>query len=94
MQFKGDTGALRAALLVTGFLPEAGDPIYSDSHKRGTRRIKLWFADEVFRAPQEQQQALEKELIQRLGNRIQSMYFIDGFLPWVPFKSLCIQLKG
>lgn len=87
-----DIGKFRAALLLAGFFEPAECLIYNDKSK-GFRRLKLWFGTTVFNAPQEQQQALEKLLRELFGDRILSMYFIDGYSRWRPAVSLCIRLK-
>jgi hypothetical protein len=93
MHFRGDTGLFRSALMLAGFFPQAECSIFNDNHKSGGRRLKLWFADSVFKAPQEQQKALEKELRAVFGDRIKTMYFVDApYWVWCT-KSLCIQLK-
>ena len=89
--FKGDTGLFRAALLLSGFFPQSECLMFNDNHKAGTRRLKLWFADAVRNAPQEQQKVLEAHLREAFGDRIISMYFNPNFR-WIG-PALCIKLK-
>ena len=93
MNFRGDTGLFRSALMLAGFFPQAECSIFNDNHKSGGRRLKLWFADSVFKAPQEQQKALAENLREAFGDRIQKMEFIATPTWYGNFKSLCIQLK-
>jgi len=95
MQFKGDSGKFRMALLLAGFFPQSEGSIFNDNtkdHKR--RRLKLWFADPVFAASQEQQKVLEGYLKAFFGGRILSMYFIKSPTWYHGGESLCIQLQG
>lgn len=98
---KGDIGLFRGALLLAGFFGQVDSFIFNDDSKakpkQPTRRLKLWFANPVFNAPQEQQQALEGSLRDAFGERIISMYFVEAF-PWrkgakINPKSLCIRLR-
>lgn len=87
-----DIGKFRAALLLAGFFEQAECMIYNDKNK-GFRRLKLWFGTSVFNASQKQQQVLEKLLRELFGDRILSMYFIEGYAPWRISRALCIRLK-
>jgi hypothetical protein len=89
---RGDNGLFRSALLLSGFFEHSEDTIFNDKSKN-FRRLKLWFADRVFNAPQEQQQALEKLLREAFGDRILCMYFQPSYSRWSQYKSLCIRLK-
>ena len=93
--YRGDIGLFRACLMMSGFCVSAGSSIFNDDSKakpkKGTRRLKLWFADSVYEAPQEQQWALEGFLREAFGDRIIKMEFIPG--GWCDdWKSLCIKL--
>lgn len=89
-----DTGKFRTALLMAGFFRYSEGTIFNDVNKAKTwRRLKLWFADEVFNSSQKQQQVLEKELRQQFGDRILTMYFLEG-RRWSPGKALCIRLTA
>jgi len=89
---RGDAGLFRSALLLAGFFERSECSIFNDKSKN-FRRLKLWFADSVFNAPQEQQQALEKLLREAFGDRILCMYFQPSYARWQPLWSLCIRLK-
>ena len=88
-----DRKLFRSALLLAGFFDKSESTIFNDRHKDGSRRLKLWFAEQVFAAPQEQQQALEQYLREAFGDRIRSMYFSNGSRWQHKWKALCIQLK-
>jgi hypothetical protein len=101
-KFKGDIGLFRLALVEAGFNDLAKDIIFNDDSnakpKTGVRRLKLWFATEVFNAPQKQQLRLEKslrELFEHVGKEILCMYFVQNSTPYGGFgsKSLCIKLQ-
>lgn len=52
--------------------------VFNDKHKDGTtRRLKLWFADRVFDAPQFAQEELERQLSLKFGDR----YLFGQFIP-------------
>jgi hypothetical protein len=86
------TGKFRKAVLDSGFIYWHGPTIFNDSHRRKNfRRLKLWNAEQVFDAPQHQQQLLEKKLRDAFGSDIIGMYFIEGNCYFS--KSLCIRLK-
>ena len=91
--YRGDIGLFRACLMMAGFCVSAGSTIFNDNDKWHTkRRLKLWFADSVFNASQEQQWALEGFLREAFGDRIIKMEFIPG--GWNGnWKSLCIKLR-
>jgi hypothetical protein len=97
--YRGDTGLFRAALDAAGF-KSASDTydsrhIFNDNSKDHLRRrLKLWFADAVFEAPQKQQRKLERELRARFGDRILAMYFTQS-PTWYRYggHSLCIRLQ-
>jgi hypothetical protein len=81
--FKGDVGAFRAALKVAGFRKDHSYTIYNDSTKhRTSRRLKLDYADDIFKAPQKQQKLLEKQLRAAFGERIIEMKFIKQARCW------------
>lgn len=91
--YRGDVGLFRAALLLSGFFTRSECSIFNDNSKNGTRRLKLWFADSVNEASQEQQWALEGLLREAFGKRILVMYFVEC-APWSGGgSSLCIRLK-
>jgi hypothetical protein len=91
---KGDLGLFRGALLLSGFFQRSESSMFNDNHKDGSRRLKLWFADAVFDAPQKQQRELEHWLREAFGDRILSMYFTAPRASWYPrSRALCIQLK-
>jgi hypothetical protein len=100
-RYYGDTGLFRMALDEAGFEHAAARTIFNDDSKakpkRNTRRLKLWFATEVFDAPQKQQRKLEKVLRELFGDRILAMYFARNSTPygWPSggAKSLCIKLQ-
>lgn len=95
-KFYGDTGLFRLALLEAGFKWQATRAsIFNDYRKHGQfRRLKLWFATEVFDAPQAQQRKLEKSLRELFGTRIEHMEFIKGGIGRTPgWKSLTIKLR-
>ena len=97
--YRGDIGLFRSALLLAGFWQASESSIFNDDSKakpkKPTRRLKLWFADSVFGASQEQQWALEGFLREAFGDRIISMNFIEGGTPWAlnNWKSLAIKLR-
>lgn len=95
--YRGDIGLFRGALMLAGFFSRSECSIFNDNSKDNTtRRLKLWFGDAVFEAPQEQQWALEGFLREAFGDRILSMYFTHD-TGWqgrsAGCKSLCIRLK-
>jgi hypothetical protein len=91
---KGDTGLFRGALLLAGFLNASEQTIFNDFRKiEGFRRLKLWFADSVADAPQEQQRALQQALVEAFGDRIISMYFVEAHRWYGERNSLCIRLR-
>jgi hypothetical protein len=97
MQYRGDLGLFRASLMLAGFCPQSEDMIFNDNTRDGKRRrLKLWFADRVFQASQEQQKVLEQHLRDAFGKRILCMYFSQNVWHWSgnPGKSLCIRLKA
>ena len=91
--YRGDIGLFRAALLLSGFFRRSESSIFNDKSKDGTRRLKLWFADGIEDASQEQQWALEGLLREVFGKRILSMYFIECPHWCGGGASLCIKLK-
>lgn len=91
---RGDIGLFRSALLLAGFFNQSEGTIFNDFRKiEGFRRLKLWFADSVFNASQEQQKALEGYLREAFGDRILSMYFTSTPGWFGGAYSLCIRLK-
>lgn len=92
--YRGDNGLFRGALILSGFFNRSEAQIFNDKHKDGSRRLKLWFADAVFEAPQVQQRALEKLLREAFGDRILNMYFTAAQHSWyAKSRALCIQLR-
>ncbi len=99
--YKGDIGLFRLALHEAGFKFQHTPSIFNDDCKSEPklpgRRLKLWFADKVFEAPQAQQRRLEKSLRELFGDRIVKMYFILGSTAYHRYsngKSLCIKLNS
>ena len=89
--YRGDIGLFRACLMLAGFPATSESSIFNDDSKakpkKPTRRLKLWFADSVFNASQEQQWALEGFLREAFGDRIIKMEFIPGgFLSFLNVK--------
>ncbi len=95
MSYRGDLGMFRACLLLSGFFERSECNMFNDRSKtRGTRRLKLWFANPVFVASQEQQQVLANLLRDAFGARILSMYFtVHEGGRFGNFESLCIKLQ-
>jgi len=94
MQFKGDIGSFRAALLLAGFFGQSECYIYNDRRKDGTRRLKLQYATDVYEASADQHEALTRQLDDAFGSRIADVYFIPGSDIWDTFKQLCIVLRN
>jgi len=98
-QYKGDIGKFRRALLNAGFVRQSDGSIFNDDSKAkvktNVRRLKLWFASDVFDATQKQQRRLEKYLRSEFGERILTMYFVENSTPYGGFgaTSLCIKLQ-
>lgn len=88
-QCRGDVGLVRKALWECGWEKRAKCFLFSDKHKNWSR-VKVWFANDIFDAPQEQQEALAEALREAFGDRIIKMGFIKH---WTKDKSLCIWLK-
>lgn len=103
MSYRGDIGLFRLALKEAGFDQPQYRSIFNDDSKAktktGIRRLKLWFATDVFDAPQKQQRKLEKslrELFEHTGKEILCMYFVQNSTPYGMLggaKSLCIKLR-
>ncbi len=85
--YKGDIGAVREALVTSGFEQCAyyyadgrrvcTEAIFNDKNKAtGTRRIKVWVATDIFEATQQEQKRLQAQLQAAFGARIVKMYFI------------------
>ena len=96
--YRGDTGLFRAALDAAGFKSSSDTydsrHIFNDNSKDHLRRrLKHWFATEVFTAPQKQQRKLERELRASFGDRILSMYFVPAPYWTGGGYSLCIKLE-
>lgn len=99
--FKGDIGLFRLALVEAGFELASQRSIFNDDSKAKpkapTRRLKLWFASDIFKATQTRQRKLEKSLRELFGDRIIAMYFVPGahwhYSQAKGDKSLCIKLK-
>lgn len=96
-EFKGDIGAFRNALKMAGFRKDHSHVIFNDNSKAkintGIRRLKLWYADDVFSESQKKQRELERYLRQAFGDRILAMYFIAAAAWCGGGKSLCIRLR-
>ena len=98
----GDAQKLRKALRSAGFPRAAKDhSIFSDTRKN-SRRLKVWFANSIFYAPQVQQQYLEEHLMKEFGKRYVGGFFIQCsawgiHISWdssnPPAKSFCVRLK-
>lgn len=73
---------LIAALGAAGFSKTDGYGFsrmtFTQLRKNGTRRVKLWFARDVFDAPRRKQLKLERELKASYGDRYLGGYFIVG----------------
>jgi hypothetical protein len=99
VRYAGDTGAVRKCLAKAGFPGwnpgDLGSAMFNDVAKsRATRRIKLWFASDVFDAPQKQQKRLERELKKEFGTRYLGGRFVNAGYQHYHAKSLCIRLTG
>lgn len=91
--FRGDTGKFRAALHALGLKHDA--IMFNTKSSDGKRRrIKLWFADDVFNSSQATQHELEKKLREAYGTRILSMYFIKRPNWCGGGKCMCIRLQN
>jgi hypothetical protein len=96
--YRGDIGMFRSALWAAGFRDLAEGIIFNDDRKCKPklpgRRLKLWFAGQVFNASHAQQVLLEDALRNCFGDRIITMYFTQT-ASWLPkSKSLCIKLNS
>jgi hypothetical protein len=102
VRYAGDTGKFRKALAEAGFdsFGTFGQlrGMFNDVAKsRATRRIKLWFAGDVFDAPQTQQRKLEHNLKNEFGTRYLGGQFVQcsyWYGSQEKSKSLCIRLTG
>ena len=99
VKYKGDTGAIRKCLANAGFTgwkaSDFGSSMFNDvSKSRATRRIKLWFAQDVFDAADKKQRKLERELKKEFGTRYLGGHFVDAGYRFNNSKSLCIRLTG
>lgn len=91
-----DTKLFRQAFKDAGFQQHTGyaPTVFNDKHKDGTtRRLKLWFGDRVFDAPQHAQIELERQLKLKFGSR----YLFGQFIPtycwtWCSGKAFCVYL--
>lgn len=88
-QCRGDVGLVRKALWECGWEKRAKCFLFSDKHKNWSR-VKVWFANDIFDAPQAQQEALAEALREAFGDRIIKMGFIKH---WTNDRSFCIWLK-
>lgn len=90
-QYRGDAGLFRKCLHETGFKQRYQTIFNDDSKDHTRRRLKLWFGQHVFDAPQAQQKKLERKLKKAFGGRVLAMYFAPApYGSW----SLCIKLQG
>lgn len=67
-----DTKLFRKSLAEAGFFHTRrwAPTVFNDKHKgTPTRRLKLWFGDEVFDASQKTQKTLERALKKNFGER-------------------------
>jgi hypothetical protein len=99
VKYKGDTGAIRKCLAKAGFTgwraSDPGSQMFNDvSKSRATRRIKLWFAQDVFDAADKEQRKLERALKAEFGTRYLGGHFVDAGYQYYHAKSLCIRLTG
>jgi hypothetical protein len=99
VRYAGDTGKFRKALAEAGFdnFNTFGRLrwVFNDvSKSRATRRIKLWFASDVFDAADKKQRKLERELKAEFGTRYLGGHFVDAGYRNYHAKSLCIRLTG
>lgn len=60
--------------------------------RTGHRRVKLWFANDVWEAPREKQLKLEAALKKHYGAKYLGGYFINGAGDGLYGKSFCIVL--
>lgn len=51
---------------------------FTYARKNGTRKIKLWLANDVFDAPRAQQVRLEQHLRENYGDKYIGGYFVRG----------------
>ncbi len=96
MAYKGDCGKLRQALKDAGIELGIVTSIFNDRSKlTGKRKLKLWFAQNVWNAPAKHQWALHDNLHKQFGKRILAMYFIKGDpMRRTPSASFVIKLRN
>ena len=96
-RYIGDTGAVRKCLAKAGLNDTSFGGLrlmYNDVTKnRSTRRIKLWFADDVFDATGKQQRKLDRALKAEFGTRYLGGHFIATGRPY-DSKSFCVKLTA
>lgn len=91
-RFAGDMGALRKALWENNFHRAARGSMFHDKHD-SWRRIKLWFASDVFDASQVAQEQLAADIRLAYGERLIKMGFTKTE-NWTGGQwSLCIWLE-
>ena len=103
---RGDSGKLRKCLHAAGFNQLRARPqgwygrwdacsdvtIFSDARK-DSRRLKVWFADNIFNAKQNKQQHLEQLLMREFGKRWRGANFTQSVYYWRNWKSFCVYLS-
>jgi len=88
------SGKLRMAMDKVGLKGPYSYEIFTQVRKNGTRRLKLWRADNVFYASQEVQKKMESLLKEYFGETYIGGYFAKNG-PWTGSEyQLCIILKA
>lgn len=67
---------------------------FTNTRQNGTRRVKLWFGNDVFEAGRRKQMALERRLKANYGDQYLSGYFVKGAQQWPITRSFCVVLKN
>lgn len=89
----GHTAKLRNALVKGGFPGLSKRIIFNDAKSGPSRKIKLWWADEIFRSSQAAQRKLEQAIREEFGDEILVMYFIERPTNLCSGRILIIQLR-
>lgn len=66
---------------------------FTNLRKDGNRRVKLWFARDVFDSSEEQQKELERRLKANYGEAYLGGYFVRGAMCWPDTRSFCVVLN-
>ena len=94
-KFKGDSGKLRQALLMAGFMLESENHIWSDTNVNG-RRLKLTRVSGMLRDVVEMPR-LDNYLRLLFGDRLVASYFINKAPTYMPASAAvpyyCVYLK-